>query len=128
MPNNVPFAAATGGDGEWSPRHTKLVIETEYQGKTYYYAIPIVEIVAPDGAAWSAYPILPPDDANYAAQAAAYKGLRANRSFEIEELVLTRLGSTNPDEPVMAADVTLTVSVNDWELVTMETEGGKYVI
>jgi len=128
MPNNVPFAATTGGDGEWSPRHTKLVIETEYQGKTYYYAIPIVEIMAPDGAAWSAYPILPPDDANYAAQAAAYKGLRANRSFEIEELVLTRLGSTNPDEPVMAADVTLTISVNDWELVTMETEGGKYVI
>ena len=119
MPNDVDFDAPVGGDA-WSPRHTKLVVETEYAGRTYYYAIPIVEM--------SPYPKLDEDDPGYADQRASFKGLKPNCSYEIGELVLTRLGSTNPDEPVMAAEVNFTISVADWDLVTLETENGKYVI
>lgn len=121
MPNNVPWGvgepAAFGPvmGSSWSPRHTKLVVEVEYAGKRYYYPIPIAEN--------GMYPI-----GDAADLGAGYAGIKANRSYEIDELVLTRLGSTNPDEPVNAANVEFQITVADWEQVLVATEEGKYVI
>ena len=102
MPNDVAWGtgspAAFGpiaGD-TWSPRHTKLVIETEYAGKTYYYAIPI----AGNGSGATYKKLGSAED-----DGSAYAGIKANYSYEINELVLTRLGSTNPDEPTVESNV-----------------------
>ena len=112
MPNQTPYDAPVGGSTAWSPRNTKLVVETEYGGRTYYYAIPIAE--------QDQYPEIN--------DPASFKGLRPNYSYKIDNLELTRLGSTNPDEPVLVSDVTLTISVEPWEEVILATENGKYVI
>lgn len=119
MPNQVAYNAADGGTGSWAPRRTKLVIEVEYTpvggtAKTYYYSIPICE--------QETYPELD------SAKADTYKGLNANVSYDITELVLTRLGSTNPDEPVVAANVEVKIAVLPWDIYPLETESGKYVI
>ena len=45
-----------------------------------------------------------------------------NKSYEIEEVVLTRPGSDNPDEPVSFADATFSINVIDWTVVPL-TEG-----
>lgn len=118
MPNQVAYNAADGGT-EWAPRRTKLVVEVRYTpvggtAKTYYYPIPICE--------QETYPELAAEKAD------TYNGLNANTSYDITELELTRLGSTNPDEPVVAADVTLTIEVAPWDIYPLETESGKYVI
>ena len=127
MPNDVPWGydddadAGTAdvfgpcGGTPWSARHTKLVIETQYAGKTYYYSIPIAEN--------GVYPM--GDDSD---DGTGYAGIRANYSYEIEELELTRLGSTNPDEPTVAASVNFNITVKSWDVTALETESGKYVI
>lgn len=117
MPNQVAYDAADGGTGAWAPRRTKLVIEVEYTpvggtAKTYYYTIPICE--------QDTYPEITDNT--------TYKGLNANVTYDITELELTRLGSTNPDEPVVAADVEVTLKVLPWDIYPLETETGKYVI
>lgn len=129
MPNNVPWGydhdsdAGTddifgpfGGD-TWSPRHTKLVVVIEYgsPAQTYYYPIPIAEN--------GVYPMGKSGD-----DGTGYAGIKANHSYEIEELELTRLGSVNPDEPVLPADVNFTITVTDWVQQLVQTESGKYVI
>ena len=117
MPNQVPYNAADGGTGEWAPRRTKLVVECLYTpeggtAKTYYYTIPICE--------QDTYPDI--------TDAESYAGLNANTSYDITDLVLTKLGSTNPDEPVVSATVELTLQVAPWDIYPLETETGKYVI
>ena len=102
-----------GGDS-WSARHTKLVIETEYAGKTYYYAIPIAE----NGIAGTFKHLGSAED-----DGSAYAGIKANRSYEINELILTRLGSTNPDEPTVEAYVNFKISVQDWNVVLLGADG-----
>ena len=123
MPNNVAWGTGstfgpTGGD-TWSPRHTKLVVETEYEGTTYYYSLPIAD----NGT--NGYPIGKAGD-----DGSTFHGLKANYSYEIEELVLTRLGSTNPDEPVVPAMANFNLSVKGWatQLMAMDTETGQYII
>ena len=127
MPNDVawgydddaddatPLVFGPMGGNTWTPRHTKLVIQAEYAGKTYYYSIPIAEN--------NVYPMGDESDTG-----AGYAGIKANTSYEIEELVLTRLGSTNPDEPTVAAMVNFNITVNPWVIKALETETGKYVI
>lgn len=127
MPNNVPWGYDHDADAstpdifgpiagaDWSPRHTRLVVEVEYEGVTYYYPIPI----AKNGH----YPM--GDDTD---DGTGYAGIEANFSYEIPELVLTRLGSRNLDEPVLPADVQFTITVNAWTQQLMQTEAGKYVI
>ena len=117
MPNQCAVDAPDGGTGDWAPRRTKLVIECEYTpvggtAKTYYYAIPICE--------QDTYPEI--------TDASSYEGLKANTTYDITELVLTKLGSTNPDEPVVSAQVELTLEVAPWDIYPLETEDGKYVI
>ena len=122
MPNQVPWGVGTpavfgpmAGTGDWSPRHTKMVLEVEYAGATYYYPIPI----AKNG-------VYPMGDASD--DGTGYEGIVSNLSYEIDELVLTRLGSRNPDESVLPADVKFNIRVNAWTQQLIETEDGKYVI
>ena len=48
--------------------------------------------------------------------------MAANKSYEIEEVKITRPGSDNPDEPVSFADATFSINVIDWTVVPL-TEG-----
>jgi len=75
----------------WSPRLTRLVVETEIAGNTWYYPITL------DG------PVL------------------ANTSYEIPELRITRLGSTDPDTPLEIGSATFTVEVTPWTVTTVDT-------
>lgn len=122
MPNQVPWGVGEpavfgpmAGTGDWSPRHTKMVLEVEYAGATYYYPLPI----AKNG-------VYPMGDASD--NGTGYEGIVSNFSYEIDELVLTRLGSRNPDESVLPADVKFNISVNAWTQQLIQTEAGKYVI
>jgi len=122
MPNQVPWGVGEpavfgpmAGTGDWSPRHTKMVLEVKYAGATYYYPIPI----AKNG-------VYPMGDASD--DGTGYEGIVSNFSYEIDELVLTRLGSRNPDESVLPADVKFNISVNAWTQQLIQTESGRYVI
>jgi len=124
MPNNVPWGTGTPavfgptGGAAWSPRHTRLVIETEYAGTTYYYGIPIAD----NGT--KGYPIGKDGD-----DGSTYSGLNANYSYEIDELVLTRLGSTSPDEPVIPSMVNFSITVAGWTTKLLTAgDAQKYVI
>lgn len=75
----------------WSMRFTRLVVEVEFAGETLYYPITFD------------------------------KKLAAGSSYEIEELKITRPGSTRPDDPLVIGSVTYTVKVNPWELSSMGT-------
>ena len=48
--------------------------------------------------------------------------MAANKSYEIEEVKITRPGSDNPDEPVSFSDATFSINVIDWTVVPV-TEG-----
>ena len=48
--------------------------------------------------------------------------MESNKSYEIEEVKITRPGSDNPDEPVSFADASFSVNVIDWTVVPV-TEG-----
>lgn len=146
MPNDVPWGYDFDDDSDpatpavkvfgpqggtpWSPRHTKLVIETTYGDNptVYYYSIPIADNggVYPLGRGekgTSGEPgYIAADDGS------GYQGIKANYSYEINELVLTRLGSTNPDEPTVDAYVNFNITVAPWTITALETETGKYVI
>ena len=49
--------------------------------------------------------------------------LEANKSYEIEELILTRPGSDSPDKPVSFADCTFQINVTGWTTVDVTDEG-----
>lgn len=109
FPNNAPFDAPEGGETDtFKLRQTKLVIEATCNGTTCYFPIPIVEMAS--------YPRLPEDDPGYAAQKASFQGLRANRSFHLDEIVLTRLGTNNPDIPVHTADLIPGITIQPWDV------------
>lgn len=110
FPNNAPFDAAEGGEtDDFKPRQTKLVIEATCNGETCYYPIPITEMAS--------YPRLPEDDPGYASQKASYKGLRANRSYRLDQIVLTRLGNNNPDVPVHTSDMVPGINIMPWDVI-----------
>ena len=46
--------------------------------------------------------------------------MAANKSYEIDEVKITRPGSDNPDEPVSFADATFSINVIDWTVVPVE--------
>ena len=48
--------------------------------------------------------------------------MAANKSYEIEEVKITRPGSDDPDEPVSFADASFSINVIDWTVVPV-TEG-----
>ena len=92
----LPYPNPTVDDtsaAEWSPRHTRLVVEVQFDNSDTYY-----------------YPITLPV-------------LEANKSYEIEELILTRLGSENPDTPITIQDCAFEFTVKDWSTVVVSDEG-----
>ena len=90
-PNPLPETQDNRG-GTWSRRHTRLVIEAQIDGQTYYY------------------PVTLPASAR-------------NKTYIIEEAVIRKLGSRDPekDEPG-AVDVTFSTSTDDWSPVFHVTE------
>ncbi len=80
-----PNPVASDSSAEtWSPRQTRLVVETQLGGKTYYYPVTL-------------------------------PGIEANHTYDIEELKITRLGSSSPDVPVDISDVAVSITVKPWD-------------
>ena len=100
----------------WTPRLSKMVIEATLDGKKVYYAIPLAGMAAPK-AGMPAYP-----------SGTITAGLQSNYSYDLEEVVLTRPGSTDPDTPVELSELNLTITINPWNIQAIQTEEGKYVI
>lgn len=48
--------------------------------------------------------------------------MEPGKSYEIENLTITRKGSSNPDQPISLSDATFEISVKDWTVVPV-TEG-----
>lgn len=48
--------------------------------------------------------------------------MEPGKSYEIENLTITRKGSNNPDQPISLSDATFEISVKDWTVVPV-TEG-----
>ena len=90
-PNPLPEAQDTRS-GTWSRRRTRLVIEAEIGGRTYYYPVTL-------------------------------PASRRNRTYIIEEAVIRKLGSRDPekDEPG-AIDVTFSTKTDDWSPTFTVTE------
>ncbi len=80
-------------------RFTRLVIQADLDGNTYYYPVNINQegygYVASNG----------------------HKGVKRNTAYEINVNIL-RPGSTNPDEPVEHSVMSCTVNVLDWSNTT----------
>lgn len=49
--------------------------------------------------------------------------MQANRSYEINELVIRHIGSDDPDTPVSSSEVTFSVTVRDWTQVIVSGPG-----
>lgn len=79
--------------GTWAPRYTRLVVEVTLGGEKMYY--PITMSV----------------------------GFKANKSYEIEKLILTKRGSNDPDTPVTSEDVLFKIDILPWDVVLMGNEG-----
>lgn len=118
MPNDVMPAYAAEDDTDakcllkeqalqspnpWAPSLTKLVIETELAGKTYYYAIPIVKRTT--------YP-----------EGKISEGIGYNETFNFKNIVLTRAGSEDPDTPVSTSNVIFDLQIQPWTVQAMATD------
>jgi len=84
-------STSTAQAGQWSPRCTRLVIETVVAGdsepKRYY----VINLLTDGG-----------------------KGIERNKFYHIKKLSIQHLGSTDPDKEVGMNDVSVNISVNDW--------------
>lgn len=86
--------------GNWSKRLTRLVIEATLDGETMYYPITM------------------------------NLGFARNKSYEFNEVIITKKGSNDPDTPVNSEDIAINVTVKDWETVFFTSSGqneGVYV-
>lgn len=87
----------------WVARHTRLVIECDYNGRTCYYPITLPQKKGTDPGT-----------------------LERNKVYHISELVLKRPGSTSPDNPDTEVEskvsVTFKITVADWAGNTSYTE------
>jgi len=76
---------------------TKVVIETEMDGVTYYYPIEITDT-------------------------------RPNTAYTIGNVVITRLGSTDPDTPVTTSGCTFSIDVQPWQKGIINGNGNDFTI
>ena len=87
----------------WCPRHTRLVIKCNYNGKTCYYPVTLPKSTGGTPGT-----------------------LERNKVYHISQLTLKRPGSTSPENPGGEVDskvsVTFNVTVSDWEDDTSYTE------
>lgn len=86
-PNPTADDSSEAGSGA---RFTRLVVELDVNGKSYYYPVSIPSI-------------------------------ERNKSYEITELTITRLGSGSPDDPVSSLNATFTLKVADWDEISTLT-------
>lgn len=49
--------------------------------------------------------------------------MESNKSYEIEELILTRFGSESPDRPVTTKDCTFEMNIVDWTVIPVSDAG-----
>lgn len=91
-------AARVPASGTATGEQTKLVVHCLIGGEDYYYPVPLGRAV------------------------------ESNRSYEINELVITRLGNAGNDddvvneeevEPIIPSNMSFTISVNDWNGVPL---------
>lgn len=90
---NNALVSDDANGGAWSPRITRLVIEASLDGETMYYPINM------------------------------NLGLERNKSYEIEELIITKKGSNDPDIPVTTDDIPISIAVKDWTQVLVNGTG-----
>ena len=97
---------ATIVDGEkvWTPRHTRLVVECDYNGNTCYYPITLPHSSDPNNPGT----------------------LQGNMVYKISQLTLKRPGSTDPDIPedevTSQVPYTFKLTIAAWEESTAYTE------
>lgn len=114
---SFPNSVATDVDVTADPfavQNTKLVIRAKLNGSTMYYVIPL-------GGAFS-------QNATTHAREYTAGPLKANYSYDFEEIVFTRPGSSDPNAQTLETNVNFTLTVNPWTLAPVETETGKFVI
>ncbi len=80
---------------EWCPRFTRLVVRTSIQGVTRYYPITF---------------------------GAELPSLKANEYIDITNLNIKSLGPLDPEKPITTEEVTVTVTVKDWNRTETEVE------
>lgn len=79
----------------WSPRFTRLVVRTSIQGVTRYYPISF---------------------------GAELPSLKANEYIDITNLNIKSLGPLDPEKPITTEEVTVSVTVKDWNRTETEVE------
>ena len=90
-PNPLPETLDTRS-GTWVRRRTRLVLEAQVDGRTYYYAVTLPES-------------------------------QRNKTYLIEEAVIRKLGSLDPEKEVPGAvDITFSTSTDDWSPAYTVTE------
>lgn len=89
----------------WSPRCTKLVVKMNFRGRSYYY--PVTLGTYKDVAKKEIIPIT----------------IESNKSYEINELILTRTGSNDEDISVTNYDIVFVVEPKDWDVVLLGDNG-----
>lgn len=79
----------------WSTRFTRLVVAVEIQGVEYYYPISFNKEIP---------------------------ALTANKYIDITNLNIKHLGSNDPDVPVSSDEISISVTVKDWDYTSTTVE------
>lgn len=82
-------------EDEWCPRFTRLVVRTSIQGVTRYYPITF---------------------------GAELPSLKANGYIDITNLNIKSLGPLDPEKPITTEEVTVSVTVKEWNRTETEVE------
>ncbi len=101
-----------------------------------FYAYPNASEATTEGGTWSARHTRLVVEATIGEEKVYYPitlpVLESNKSYEINELIITRRGSSSPDVTVSVADATFDITVKDWTQVLVtgdrDTTDGNYTI
>ena len=109
-----------------------LAQDASYSTEHILYCYPNAATEDSDGAMFTRLVIEMSIDGKFYTYPIALGAIVNNRSYEIKELKITRLGNEGDgddviegkeDEPIKAAAATFTVTVNDWEQVFITSDG-----
>lgn len=84
-------SSSTKQAGQWSPRCSRLVIETVIEGDTQEKRYYVIKLVDAEG-----------------------EYLTRNKYYHIKKLVIKHLGSTDPDTEANIGDLSVDISVSEW--------------
>jgi hypothetical protein len=48
---------------------------------------------------------------------------QSNKSYEISEVIITKVGSAGPDDPVTSDDIEVSINVKEWDVVPVNSAG-----